>query len=649
MGRAVRAFLLLSCFTLLLSNSSRMMASDFPPVNPAELKISSCPQQPGASAFILFREEEDNDVDHFRRVYERIKILTEEGRKHADIEIPYNYRGLKVKDVKGRTIHTDGTIVPFEGKPMEKDILRGRDLHYKTKVFTLPDVRVGDVLEFRYKLDYDFDTLWPARWVVSQDLYQEKLHLLFNPGSTNYSYTWNTPGNVRPTEKGGKIEFNAERIPAFENEEYMLPSVILKYYVYFYYTGMHTLSADDFWQYRGKVFSEVVESYKNKHKNIDPQLSTLIAPADTPEQKARKIYAFVQSLENTTYIPDRTEKEQKSLGLKGNASADDVLRQKSGDRDDLTLLFAAMAQRAGIPVQIMVVTERDTSYFMPQLFDFGQLNALLAVIQIDGKDVFLDPGTPDAPYGQMYWKLTGCKGLRQTADLKGATLQDTPPPSYKGNVRRRITEMQVQPDGRAQGTIKVAYGGQEAIWRRLRGRETDTAGKTKLLEDEVRNWLPADSEVKMTTAPDWTNSDKPLAAIFEVKTRMLTSAGRRSLLPSQVLLAGENARFPHAERKWTVYFDFPYVEIDESFVKLPAGLQSEALPQGVDTRTPFGAYTTIYTQDAGTLHTARQLVMGGNIFKPDYYKDLKSFYDLAHTNDQTQVVLKNTAAAAMTN
>jgi hypothetical protein len=649
MGRAVLHSFLLSCFAIVLCNSALMMASDFPPLNAAELKITSCPQQPGASAYILYREEENDDREHFHRVYERIKILTEEGRKHADIEIPYNSKLVRLKDIKGRTIHSDATMVALEGKPIEKEMLRGRDIHYKAKVFTMPDVRVGDVLEFTYKVNYDADVLWPARWVISQDMYQEKVHLTFAPGSLDYSYTWNTPGNVKPQQKSGKIEFEAEKIPAFEEEEYMLPSVLLKYYVYFYYNHSHTQTAEDFWNFRGKFLSDWIENYKSKHKNIDQQLSALVTAADTPEQKARKIYSFVQSLENTSYIPDRTEKEEKSLGLKDSECAEDVLRQKSGDRNELTLLFAAMAQRAGIPVQIMYVTQRDTSFFMPQLFDFAQLTTALAVIQIDGKDVFLDPGTPDAPYGQLYWKLTGSKGLRQTADLKGATLKETPPPTYNENIRRRTTRLEVQSDGTAEGTIKVAYSGQDAIWRRLRARETDAAGRTKLLEDEVKGWLPTDSEVKMTTTPEWASTDKPLVAVFDVKTPILTSAGRRYLLPSQILLSGENARFTHAERKWTVYFDYPYAEVDESFVKLPAGLQSEALPQAVNQRTDFGAYFTVYKQDSGMLYAARQLVMAGIFFKTDKYKDLKSFYDLAHTNDQTQVVLKNATTAQINN
>lgn len=63
----------------------------FQPVLPEELKMTSEPQAPGASAVILFRQvdRDDSSVTSKEDIYVRIKILKEEGRKYADIEIPF--------------------------------------------------------------------------------------------------------------------------------------------------------------------------------------------------------------------------------------------------------------------------------------------------------------------------------------------------------------------------------------------------------------------------------------------------------------------------------------------------------------------------------------------------------------------------------
>jgi len=69
-------------------------AVGFQPVSPDELKMTSEPLAPGAPAIILFRQVDRDDNIHTPHEdnYFRIKILTEEGRKHADVEIPSSRR-----------------------------------------------------------------------------------------------------------------------------------------------------------------------------------------------------------------------------------------------------------------------------------------------------------------------------------------------------------------------------------------------------------------------------------------------------------------------------------------------------------------------------------------------------------------------------
>ena len=66
-------------------------ADSFPPVSPDELKMTSEPQAPGAPAIILYRQvdRDDRGLTAHENHYERIKILKEEGRKYADVEIPF--------------------------------------------------------------------------------------------------------------------------------------------------------------------------------------------------------------------------------------------------------------------------------------------------------------------------------------------------------------------------------------------------------------------------------------------------------------------------------------------------------------------------------------------------------------------------------
>ena len=94
----------------------------FQPVSPDELKMTSEPLAPGAPAVILYRQvdRDDNGRTSHEDDYFRIKILTEEGRKHANVEIPFLKKSQDVVNVKARTIRPDGSIVECAGHPFER-------------------------------------------------------------------------------------------------------------------------------------------------------------------------------------------------------------------------------------------------------------------------------------------------------------------------------------------------------------------------------------------------------------------------------------------------------------------------------------------------------------------------------------------------
>ena len=107
--------------------------------------MTSQAEVPGAPAVYLYRESINDDQMHELSVYERIKVLTDRGKEHATVELTQFERddlGYTVGDIQGRTIHPDGTIIPFTGKPFEKLIEKSRDSKLMAKVFTMPDVEV---------------------------------------------------------------------------------------------------------------------------------------------------------------------------------------------------------------------------------------------------------------------------------------------------------------------------------------------------------------------------------------------------------------------------------------------------------------------------------------------------------------------------
>src|ERR1035441_5185347 len=148
----------LACLIALTSAAAIARADQWTAPTPEELKMTLQPEVPGAAAVYLFKEEITDDKLHMWSKYVRLKVLTEAGKKYANVELKSysseEHGGYTINAIAGRTIHPDGTIVPFTGKPFDKLIEKSQDYKEMAKVFTLPDVEVGSIIEYRNELRY---------------------------------------------------------------------------------------------------------------------------------------------------------------------------------------------------------------------------------------------------------------------------------------------------------------------------------------------------------------------------------------------------------------------------------------------------------------------------------------------------------------
>ncbi len=166
---------------LLLAVFAAVPVLAWAPPTPAELHMKAPAEDPGANAVYLSWDEDDNDRLNDHTVTVRLKMLTRAGvERYADVEIGTLQRRFSVEAIEARTIHEDGAVIPFTGKPFVKTVrLRGES--YRATVFSMPDVQPGSILEYRYRLRYADDVVMPARWYVQQQAYALREHYIFRP------------------------------------------------------------------------------------------------------------------------------------------------------------------------------------------------------------------------------------------------------------------------------------------------------------------------------------------------------------------------------------------------------------------------------------------------------------------------------------
>lgn len=619
-----------------------------------ELSMTSQAGAPNASAVILFHEETADDSLRMHSEYVRIKVLSEEGKSHADVEIPFFGHVFSITDAAGRTIHSDGTVIPFTGKPYEKTIVQSKQYSYKAKVFTMPDVQVGSIIEYRYKLRYDDDRVLAPHWFIQSKLYLRQGHYRFVPSTHDIIvehgnlanggsllYYQNLPKNALLAHAQGAFDLVIKDIPPLPDEDYLPPLNSFSNRVLFFYTGYHDQA--EFWKNEGKFWSKEGDNFANP-KPLRDVVAGLTSPSDTPDQKLRKLYAAVQDLENTDYTHRRDKVEEKAEGLKNVKTSVDVWNRKRGRSDELALLFIGMARAAGFKAYRMSVVNRDKNIFNVVDTEMSQLDDDIAIVEVDGKELFFDPGEKYCPFGQMQWKHTLTQGLRQMPD--GSTnIGQSAGLGYKDNIVNRIAQLTIAEDGSVSGPVRLSYTGDRALIARQSTIERDPAEREKYFEDELRDMLPGGLEIHFVRYANLGDADKPFVIDFTLKGPIGTVSSKRLLLPQSIFQVNEKQRFTAAKRTNMIYFKYPYRDMDLIQFTLPADLKVDSLPKSETTTVKgFGVYATADKFEGSKLILQREIIVADTLQKVEEYPKLKDFFGTVRSRDEDQALLSRTTA-----
>ncbi len=641
-------------------------AQDWPEIPKSEWALADDPANPGASAIILYREEIIDDNNGFSKNYYRIKILKDEGKKYGDRSIRFFKGRTRIEDIDARTVQPDGRVSDFDGKVFTKEVVKARGVNYLAKTFTLPDVQPGSIIEYRYTerweqvpqsllqspgIGFYLSQLSPtltARWLVQDELFTKRAHFSFRPiPSFGLSWTWfELPGDAKPMNHQGLIEFDAQDIPAFQAEDYIPPEDMLKGRVEFFYiftsVPKNTQGTDWFWTEEGNKHAKNVESFIGKDKSVARELESVTQTSDLPEVKLRKIYDRVQKIRNLSFESQKTEQEERREKLSDNNTAGDVVKHGYGWGYQINDLFVAMARAAGFDAAIVEVAQRDTRFFAPQLLDWSQLTANLTVVKVNGKDQFFDPATPFCPYGLVPWSEDTTAGFR--LDKDGATSIKIPPSPSSDTVISRKATLQLGDDAGVTGQFEVSFTGQDALQRRFENRERDDTGRRKALEDELKGWFPSGAAITLNSVTGWDNSYEPLKIDFTVTVEGSARIGLSRLLYPAMPFPGEvKYSFQSAQRNLPVYITYPYEQSDEFTLQLPKSMRVENLPAPRNVKNVFGEYELTLEDHGGSVLIRRHFMLQQGLIPPQYYSELRAFLTSVRQGDENQFVLQSTS------
>jgi len=636
------AFALFVLFLVLTLPTPARAGDDWLPITPEELRMTSEPKAPGAMAIYLYRQVDRNDVENREYNYARIKIFTEEGRKYADIEIPFVKGFGDIKNIQARTIHPDGRIIDFNGKPYEKMVIKAKGIKFLAKTFTMPDVQPGSIIEYRYTRINPEDWILNARWLLSEELFTKRAKFSLHQSLSNgLQWSWPRglpPGTNPPIMDHRTVRLETQDVPAFQIEDYMPPPDQMKYRVEFMYTNNMEKDPDKFWKEEAKRLYRSVEAFTDKRKSMEQAVAQIVSPSDTPEQKLQKIYARCQKIRNTTFEREKSQQETDREKLKEIQNVEDIWKHGYGSGYGITWLFLALTRAAGFDASPVFVSTRDTHFFNPKVMNTNDLNTNVVLVKMDGKDFYFDPGVAFAPFGMLPWSETDASGMR--VDKDGGTWIITPVPDPASSGINRQASLQLDDSGSLDGTAILTFNGLSALGRRIDEHDADDVDRTKFLEDEIKAYVPVSMEAELTNKPDWSSSATTLVAEFHVKVPgWASAAGRRTLVPAELFGGGEKHVFEGSNRVHPIYFNYPFSDTDDVTITPPLGWQLSELPQPQNGDLKVLAYSISMEKKEGALHVSRRLMVKAEMLAVKDYATVRRFFGNVRSADDQQVVL----------
>jgi hypothetical protein len=417
-----------------------------------------------------------------------------------------------------------------------------------------------------------------------------------------------------------------------------------------FYSQDTKLEAAKYWQEFGKKTYEQNKSRMKVSDEVKTTAASLIAGVSTPEEKLEKLFEFCRSkIKNTSDDASGLTSEDRAK-LKENKSPADTLKHGMGTGNDIDMLFASLTIATGFEARVVNLADRSDTFFDKNFPDDYFIQAYDIAVKVGDQWRFYDPASTYVPVGMLRWQEEGQEAL--LSDPKEPVWLRTPlSPPEKSKVKRSA-KLTLSDDGTLEGDAQVEYYGHLAVYRKEWDDDDSPAQREETLLDAVKRQMST-AEVSAIKIENVTDPVKPFIYNYHIRVPSYAQrTGKRLFLQPEFFQHGIEPLFSGSDRRYPVYFSYPWSEEDQVTIELPVGFSLD----NADAPPPFsGGEISEYkpslsiTKDGRKLVYKRSFFFGGAntiVFPVDSYAKLKSFFDTLHQADNHTITLKQATATA---
>lgn len=648
----------LALFSLLFVFSQNILAQDkdWRPISPQEMAMKTPLVEPDADAEAIFWEVrvDDSAAEELAlKHYVRVKIFTERGREQFSKRDINYIKGTRIKDIDARVTKPDGTVVYLKKEDiLDHDIVKANGIKIKAKSFALPGLEVGSIVEYRYREVIE-DGQANMRLIFQRDIPLENVSYYVKPYSEDgrgmYYQAFHTGDTKFQKDKDGFQRATMTNVPAFHEENSMLPEDEVRSWMYIYYSRAAVDKPEEYWKTISKFVYEQSKDSLKVNDDVKKVAADVTAGATTDDEKLKKIYDYCKTqIKNISYGENVSDDDRKKV--RDSKTPGDTLKLKMGSDQDIDGLFGALAKAAGFDVRLALSGDRSEMFFNPHIPNVGlMLGSLNIAVKVGTEWRFFDPANRYANYGMLGWNSEGQTAL--VTDSKELIWAAVPMSSAEKSMEKRTGKFKLLEDGTLEGEARIEYTGHRAAYQKNYNDGDSPAAREATLKNMIRRSILGTAEIKDFTIENVTDPEKPFVYTFKIRIPNYASrTGKRLFFQPNVFERSAASQFAANTRRYDVYVNYPWSERDSIVIELPAGfsLESPDVPAPIKDAQGIGSHETqISVSDDGKYLTYKRQFSFGNggaiRFPVTSYPAVKQMFDLFNKADTHQLTLRQGA------
>jgi len=585
----------------------------------------------------------------------KVKILKQEGVNEATISIPYysnnsgDRESISYLEAMAYNIE-NGKIIKTK---LDKKYIFDEELSskYRQLKFSIPGVKVGTVIEYKYKRIskriYDMpDWQIQSEIPVINSNYEVRIpeYFIFNIDTKGYEHInvvetnenqifnlgMDSNGSNTVTSQSRIIKFTAKDVPALKDEENVWCAEDFMSGVRFELNG--TKFPNDFYKPYSQTWEDLEKFLKNESdlggnlKISNPyktEIKALISAVTDEKKKIELIYSFIK---------DHIRWDE-SYSFYGNKYKEAV-KNGTGNNGQINIILISALKDAGINAFPILISRRSQGRLPYTFPSFNKLTTFIVAAKTSDEKTYYMDGS--AIYGGLNMLPTNLLVDR------GRVYEETI--SEKWVDLSKITKSQqvffllaeLDKDGTLSGELKSGYTNQLAYSYKVAYQAAKDSS------DFVEKFQNSN---QITIDSFRIDGKEPMSAMVkeEIKfTKKMDASGEFIYINPMIFEHITKNPFTQSDRKLPIEFNYPYIYQESCTLTIPGNYKVEEIPKTIKIILDDNKGKCIYQvlQDGNKIQLNYWFELNQIVFPQTDYTVIRDFYGQVVTKNLEMIVLK---------